>query len=80
MNPQELVRDFHLKFNFTANPVNEVPTLISIDLAQKRLRFLRHEVDELEEAEQLGDLVKIADALGDILYFIYGNAVAMVSP
>ena len=77
---QGKVRDFHLKFNFTANPINEKPTLIPIGLAMKRLKFLRKEVDELEEAEQLGDMVKIADALGDILYFVYGNAVAYGIP
>jgi len=77
---QGKVREFHLKFNFTANPVNEKPTLIPIGLAMKRLKFLRKEVDELEEAEQLGDMVKIADALGDILYFVYGNAVAYGIP
>lgn len=77
---QEKVRQFHLKFNFTANPVNEKPTLIPITLAMKRLKFLRSEVDELEEAEQLGDMVGIADALGDIAYFTYGNAVAYGIP
>ena len=77
---QGKVRDFHLKFNFTANPTNENPTLIPIELARRRFWLLLKEVDELEEAMEAEDLIKIANAIGDILYFVYGDAVAYGIP
>jgi predicted HAD superfamily Cof-like phosphohydrolase len=79
---QQMVRDFHAKFNFTANPISEEPKLLPLPIFEKRLQFIRDEVDELVDAMYEKDLsdrervVKIADALADITYLVYGNAVA----
>lgn len=73
---QRLVEAFHKKFKFTANPVNEVPTPIPQYLAKRRLQFMREEIRELRDATEARDIIAIADALADILYFTYGTAVA----
>lgn len=70
---QRMVRDFHHKFGFT---VNDKPTLIDDELSSVRFEHTLAEMDELENAMSLDDLEGVADALGDILYFIYGTAVA----
>jgi predicted HAD superfamily Cof-like phosphohydrolase len=76
-SPLEMVRDFHRHCNFT---INDSPTLIGKDLFKWRNALLREEVDELESAFNEGNLVKIADALADILYITYGTAVASGIP
>lgn len=38
-----------------------------------RVRLLREEVDEYEEAAERGDVVGVADALGDIAYILFGS-------
>ena len=73
---QEMVSDFHRKFNFTANPLNEKPRLIPKYIARKRIKFLRQEVREFNEAVNRGDIIEIADALADIGYLLIGNCVA----
>lgn len=63
-SPAHAVRDFHEKFDFP------------IDRGLKGLRgsLLEEEYREYVEAEATDDLVKIADALGDMVYVIYGTA------
>jgi predicted HAD superfamily Cof-like phosphohydrolase len=39
-----------------------------------RIRLIREELDELEEACKAGDIVEVADALGDIVYVAVGAA------
>ncbi len=74
MNPeQQMVKDFHNKFGFT---VNNTPTLIDAELGQIRHYHTEKELEELEAAILDNDLVEIADALADLLYFVYGTGVA----
>lgn len=63
-SPARAVRDFHEKFNFP------------IDRGLKGLRgdLLAEEYKEYTDAEAADDLVEIADALGDMVYVIYGTA------
>lgn len=70
---QVMVREFHKKFGFT---INEKPTIISSELGNVRQKHTLKELEELQEAMDSKDIVEIADALGDIQYFLYGTAVA----
>lgn len=66
-----MVRDFHSKFGLT---INEAPVLSPAD-DKLRVELIREEASELSDALANGDLVEIADALGDLLYVIYGAGV-----
>lgn len=70
---QKMVRRFHKKFGFT---LNEIPTNIDRELGMIRHKHTLREMDELREAIETGNLTKIADALADSLYLLYGTAVA----
>lgn len=65
------VEKFHKAFGI---PNNYEPT---VDLSEKdvKLRFdlMREENEEYLEAAQNGDLVEVADALGDMLYILCGT-------
>ena len=56
------------------NPVQDTPRLIDKDLALLQVKMLQEELDELHEAIENGDLVEIADALGDLKYVANGAA------
>jgi len=74
MNEEQLlVKYFHKKFGFT---INETPSFYDDNIQDERLGILREEVDEYESALKSRDIVKVADALGDILYVLYGTCVA----
>ena len=64
------VKDFNEAFGI---PVNSRPTLLDKDLCELNHRLLKEENDEYLEACENGDLVEIADALGDQLYIVVGN-------
>lgn len=66
-----MVKQFHTAFGI-AMPSS--PTLLSPSAASARLSFINEEVGELYEAIEAGDLVAIADALGDICVFAEGTA------
>lgn len=70
---QQMVQDFHTKFGFT---INETPTLIDMELGAIRHFHTEKELRELADAIAQRDLVEIADALADLLYFVYGTGVA----
>jgi hypothetical protein len=63
-SPAHAVRAFHEKFNF---PIDR-------GLKGLRWRLLAEEYREYQDAEAADDLVEIADALGDMVYVIYGTA------
>jgi predicted HAD superfamily Cof-like phosphohydrolase len=48
---------------------------VDADLVELRIRLLVEEVGEFADAARAGDLVALADALGDIVYVAYGAAV-----
>jgi len=74
---QQMVWDFHAKFDFTRNLV---PTLIDTDLGLVRHKHTLEEMAELKKAIKAQDLVSISDALCDVLYFIIGTGVAYGIP
>lgn len=69
----ELVREFHEAFGL---PVREAPYLPDAGERRVRRELLREEWGEYASAEYKRDMIGIADALGDMLYVIYGTALA----
>jgi len=68
------VMAFHAAFNL---PRRAWPSAdIDTDLVELRIRLLIEEVGEFATAARAGDLVALADALGDIVYVAYGTAVS----
>lgn len=66
------VREFHQVFGL---PVAEAPTAdVPAELRRLRRTLLCEEVREVCEAIDAGDVVKIADALADLAYVVYGTA------
>lgn len=65
------VKKFHEVFGIG----NEEKPVANIDLADIKLRhrLLEEENSEYLEAAENGDLVEVADALGDILYITFGT-------
>ncbi len=70
---QRMVKDWHRKFGVL---INEKPKMIDRETRHLRLSLIREEFQEFEEACSAGDIVKVADALGDLLYVVYGSAVS----
>lgn len=66
-----MVREWHLKFGV---PVCDVPAIPPADRVKLRLELIREELRELQEAFDAGDIVEVADALGDLKYVIDGCA------
>jgi predicted HAD superfamily Cof-like phosphohydrolase len=52
---------------------NNTPTLLSENENQLRYNLLKEENEEYLEACKAGNMVEIADALGDILYITFGT-------
>ena len=65
------VRKFHDAFGIKNN---QKPT-VAVDAKEIQLRFdlLKEENEEYLEAAKNGDLVEVADALGDIMYILFGT-------
>ncbi len=66
-----LVKEFHEVFK-TGN--NEAPT-VELSEAEIKLRFklMQEENEEYLAAAEKGDLVEVADALGDMMYILFGT-------
>ncbi len=67
----DLVADFHDSFGIKNH---ESPTLLLTE-KEHQLRFdlLKEENEEYLEACKNGDLTEVADALGDMLYILFGT-------
>ena len=70
---QRMVKDWHRRFGVL---VNEKPEMVDKETRYLRVSLMREEFQEFEEACSAGDIVKVADALGDLLYVVYGSAVS----
>lgn len=66
----QAVADFHNAFRIGNN---DKPVTISKEEALLRYTLMREENEEYLEAAQKGDLIEIADALGDQLYILLGT-------
>lgn len=71
-SPLEQVAEFHRTFGI---PLREVPTA-NIPEAAMRHEIMREENEEYRQACEAGDIVAIADALGDQLYVLCGTILA----
>lgn len=81
MTPEQMVREFHAAKRVHAGWMPDHPTAaLPPGLADLRQALLDEEVAELHEAAAAGDTVKIADALGDIMYVLGGTAVTYGLP
>lgn len=69
---QHLV-DFQTGFNLT---FNDSPVILDNKEAKLRHDLLKEENEEYLDAVKEGDLVEIADALGDQLYLVLGSIVS----
>ena len=70
--PGILVADFHRSFGL---PIASAPTLdVPLALLELRHKLLIEELRELVDAIDADDVVAVADALGDMVYVLYGTA------
>ena len=69
--PLKSVEEFHDSFGIKNNyhPTTEV----TMDQIQLRFDLMKEENEEYLEAAQNGDLIEVADALGDQLYILCGT-------
>lgn len=73
MNKQEAVGVFMQKFG---QECPDKPTIPSFDIQKLRLELIDEERGELRAALAAGNLIETADAIADLLYVVYGTAVA----
>lgn len=76
---EQMVRAFHENFGLPIS-VGRTTTVRHGDLVALRKALLKEEHREYRDAEDAGDVVAIADALGDMLYVIYGTAITYGIP
>lgn len=69
---QMKVREFHERYGY---PSPDQPELVTAEVAEARSNLIQEELREYEEACAAGDLVKIADAIGDLAYVVVGTGV-----
>lgn len=77
MTQYHKVKQFHEIYDCNIGDHAAFPNDDERDL---RKRLLKEEFDEYIKAEEDNDLVEVADALGDMLYIIYGTAVSYGIP
>jgi predicted HAD superfamily Cof-like phosphohydrolase len=78
MTPEEMLIEFHKAFG---HPIARFPNLHRDNSVRElRMELLNEEFNEYLDAETSNDLVGVADALGDMLYIIYGTALAYGIP
>ena len=66
------LEEFHEAFN---SVMNDSPTLVDRETFELRFKLLKEENEEYLDACFDGNLVEIADALGDQLYIILGTII-----
>ena len=65
------VKDFHKAFD---SPVSETPVMLTKERAEARAGFMREEIDEFIESD---NIYEQADAMIDLIYFALGTLVEM---
>lgn len=77
MTNYEMVKQFQEIFGANIGKNVELPNKEERDL---RIKLLKEEFDEYMEGEENNDIVEISDALGDMMYIIYGTAISYGIP
>ena len=77
MNKHSKVKKFHEIYKCN---IGSLPMLPSKDERDLRISLLDEEFNEYLVAESKNDIVEISDALGDMLYIIYGTAISYGIP
>jgi len=74
----QAVKQFHNLFGHP-NPMGLQRDILTTDpsLINFRLDLINEEFNELKEAVQKNDMTEVIDALGDILYVVYGMGVSL---
>jgi len=67
----KLVREFHDAFGI--NSIDQPSVKLDPKTVQLRFDLMQEENQEYLEAAQSGDLIEVADALGDMLYILCGT-------
>ena len=70
---QQMVAEFMCTFNQNVRPS---PSCIPPNEIELRYRLISEELNELVDALNSHDIYEIADAIGDLLYVVYGAACA----
>lgn len=70
---QRMVAEFHERVGL---PVGERPTWPGESAHRVRVALIEEELAEFRNAGEAENLLELADALGDLLYVIYGAAVS----
>lgn len=65
------VKRFHEAFK---HPVLDTPTIPSTERITLRYKLLVEEMNELNDAAKVGDIVEVADGIVDCLYILFGTA------
>ena len=71
LNKINKVKEFHVAFGIQNN--EEPTTQLTKEEIQLRFDLIKEENEEYLDAANQGDLVEIADALGDQLYILFGT-------
>jgi predicted HAD superfamily Cof-like phosphohydrolase len=74
-----MMREFHEKFDLPAEDHLNL-NAVNHDLGRFRVNLQEEETIELRDAVNQRDVVKIADALADIVYTAYGTALTYGIP
>lgn len=75
MTPEQIkVREFHLRFHV---PVGRRPSIPIPSELLFRAGLMHEELSEFLAASSKRDLLAMCDALGDLLYTLYGTAIVM---
>ena len=70
MNYIKLVEEFHNTF---VVPVLETPQIPSKERCDLRISLISEELDEMKEAIEKGDVIEVADSLGDLMVVLCGS-------
>jgi predicted HAD superfamily Cof-like phosphohydrolase len=73
IDQQTMVEEFHRAFGIH---IENAPAIPDPGTRTLRLRLIREECDELDEAFARQDLNGVAKELADLLYVVYGTAVS----
>lgn len=72
-----LVRDFAIKFEHYQGTIKNFPPR---DVVELRRKLIAEEATEFNLATEAFDIIQVADSLADLLYVVFGAAIAFGIP